>query len=344
MLTHSTSKMIQTAIQKKQTIYAVRLPFMKGKMGKEVQPGRRIGSEISSYVKVKTGLQGLLHGDELPNHGITQEEINDVLKILHAHDKDSFAMVIGDAHKATHAIDVIKSRVSQLLEGVPEETRNALEGGNSEYSRPLPGAARMYPETDAYDIPIHEKTLNEMKQKLPMWTHERKKYYMKKGLSEKLAEEMKLDNKARFFEQLLEKGYEPTTSASLLLSTLNTLRRENPNVNALSNAQLESLLAAEKQKLVLRERFPDVLREWAKNPHAQLEQILGHMKIENADEDEVTKIIQQIMEKNQHLILSKGMQAQSALMGQAMQALRGKAQGYFIAQALEKELKKRIEK
>ncbi|MBM3282235.1 MAG: Glu-tRNA(Gln) amidotransferase subunit GatE [Candidatus Diapherotrites archaeon] len=339
------SKMIQTALQKKQAIYAVRLPYMHGRMGKEVQPGRRIGSEISSYVKARAGLQGLLHGDEnLSNYGFTSENITEIRTLTHCHEKDSFAIVMGEEGKCKHAIDVIKHRVAQLLEGVPEETRNALEGGNSEYSRPLPGAARMYPETDADDIRVNENMLRELSKDLPRWANERKTNYIKRGLSEKLAEEMKLDNKARFFEKLLTKGYDPTTTATLLLNTLSNVHKEKPLVNKLTEKQLEELLSAEKNKKVLREKFGDVLKEWSDFPQEKLETILSRMKMENADEGEIERVIRQIMDKNQHLIIAKGMNSQQAFMGLAMQALRGKAQGYFIAQAVEKELKKRTGK
>ncbi len=345
LLGKSSAKMIQAAITKKQSIFAVRLPFMQKKMGMEVQPGRRIGSEISSYVKARAGLQGLLHGDEdLVKYDFSKQEITTLRETLHCHENDSFAIVIGEHEKCTHAIEVIKHRVAQLLEGVPEETRNALEGGNSEYSRPLPGAARMYPETDAQDIPIQEEMLAPIRINLPKWANERKQMYMKKGLSEKLSEEMKLDNRARFFEHVLAEGYDPTTAATLLLSTLNIVRKENPNVNKLTEEQLENLLAAEKNKLVLREKFTDIVREWAGHPEDSLSQIMTHMKMENAGDDEVAKVVSQIMDKNEHLIIAKGMQSQSAFMGMAMQALRGKAQGYFIAQAIEKELKARTGK
>ncbi|MEK6902465.1 MAG: Glu-tRNA(Gln) amidotransferase subunit GatE, partial [archaeon] len=226
VLKKNTGKMIQTAMQKGHVIHAIRLPHMHGKMGREVQPGRRIGSEVSSYVKARAGLQGLLHGDEqLSNYGITDAEVRLVRGLLNAAPEDGFAMVIGEAVKAEHAIDVIKHRVAQLLDGVPGETRNALEGGNSEYSRPLPGAARMYPETDIPEIPITNERLEKLKKNLPKWAAERKKYYIQKGLSEKLAEEMKLDNRARFFGRMIEKGYDPTTAATLLLSTLNIVRK-----------------------------------------------------------------------------------------------------------------------
>ena len=45
-------------------IKALQLPFMKGIFGKETQPGRRIGSELSDYGKIAGGVKGLFHSDE----------------------------------------------------------------------------------------------------------------------------------------------------------------------------------------------------------------------------------------------------------------------------------------
>ncbi|MEK6821034.1 MAG: Glu-tRNA(Gln) amidotransferase subunit GatE, partial [archaeon] len=334
----STAKMILAARNEGHVIHALRLPHFNKKMGMEVQPGRRVGSELSSYVKAKAGLRGLLHGDELPGYGITEDDVKRIREMVHAGEKDSFALVIGPEKTVEFAIGVIRDRAAYVLEGIPGETRNAIEGGNSEYSRPLAGAARMYPETDAHTIEITPQTLHEIDTHLPRWAEERKRDFIHKGLSEKLAEEMKLDNDARFFTRLLEKGYDPTTSATLLLAQLNTIRRENPNVDRLTHVQLEALLEKEKQKIVLRENFPTILRAWAQQPDARIETILENTKVESVENEEVARIIKQIVDKNEHLVLVKGVQSTNALMGMAMQALRGKAQGYFIAQALEKEV------
>jgi glutamyl-tRNA(Gln) amidotransferase subunit E len=48
--------------------------------------------------------------------------------------------------RARGAMESVIKRAKEALTGVPEETRKALPDGNSSYLRPLPGAARMYPE------------------------------------------------------------------------------------------------------------------------------------------------------------------------------------------------------
>ncbi len=341
-LKNSTSKIIQNGIQHQHAIIALRLPLMHGYMGREIQPDRRVGTEVSNYVKARAHGMGILHGDELPKFGITAEEVAAVRKLVMASEKDNFALMVGTRENCMRAVEVVKERISMLLEGIPMEVRGALEGGNSEYLRPMPGAARMYPETDEPHSIISTTQLQFLQQHLPRFAAERKKMYVQKGLSEKLAEEMKLDNRARFFERLLEKGYNPTIAATLLLDTLNIVRRENPRVDELNELQLESLLDAQKSGTVLRDQFVEITKAWAVHPHYTLTELLHQLNFQNASSEEVNQIIEQIVEKNMALVIVKKMDAQTPLMGHAMKALRGKASGQTIAAALQAAIKKRL--
>ena len=72
-LADTESKILKSA----QTIKAVVLKGFDGMIGREVQPGRRFGTEIASYAK-KRGVSGIFHSDELPAYGITQDEVDKV--------------------------------------------------------------------------------------------------------------------------------------------------------------------------------------------------------------------------------------------------------------------------
>ena len=61
-------------------------------IGREVQPGRRFGTEIASYAK-KRGVSGIFHSDELPAYGITQEEVDKVAEFLDIGPEDAFIIV-----------------------------------------------------------------------------------------------------------------------------------------------------------------------------------------------------------------------------------------------------------
>ena len=112
-----------------------------------IQPGRRLGTEMSDYAK-KCGVGGIFHTDELPAYGITSEEVKELQRSLGTTDKDCIVLVAATPKQAHCAAMQVIKRARLALDGVPEETRKMLPEGNTAYMRPLPGAARMYPETD----------------------------------------------------------------------------------------------------------------------------------------------------------------------------------------------------
>ena len=66
------------------------------------------------------------------------------------------------------------------------EVRNAKEDGTSEFLRPMPGMARMYPETDLPLLRVSRDRINSLKRQLPKMKHEIRDELRKKGVSEEL--------------------------------------------------------------------------------------------------------------------------------------------------------------
>lgn len=64
--------------------------------------------------------------------------------------------------------------------------RNALPDGKTEFLRPIPGGARMYPETDLPLLRISRDRINGLKKKLPKLRGEIREELKKKGVSESL--------------------------------------------------------------------------------------------------------------------------------------------------------------
>ncbi|MCX6798706.1 MAG: Glu-tRNA(Gln) amidotransferase subunit GatE [Candidatus Diapherotrites archaeon] len=328
----------QCKFLKGKQVFGIALHKMGGLLGKETQPGRRFGTEIADYVKARAGLAGILHSDELPAYGISEREVERVRHKANCVMDDAFVIVQADAARAQKALAVVGERCKMALSGVPEETRNALENANTEYSRPLPGAARMYPETDLKPIGISTDYLEVLEKELPLSVAEREELYAGKGLSRNLVDGMKLSNYACFFEQLVEKGINATTAASLLLEGLTQLRREG--IENIPNEMLEQLLLAEKNKAVTKDVMLGVLRQWSKAPEKELKEILKGLQVERVGDAEVRKVIAAIVEKNRALVAEKGERAAGALMGDAMRELKGKADGGAISAILKEELEK----
>ena len=123
------SKVLQKGI-KKGAILAARLRKFNGLVGREVQPGRRLGTEFSDRAKT-AGVGGIFHTDELPNYGITEKEVQALRDAIGANPDDAIIMVADEPEKSRLAIEAVILRAKEAIEGIPEETRKALPDGNT---------------------------------------------------------------------------------------------------------------------------------------------------------------------------------------------------------------------
>ena len=326
---------------KAKKIFGIKLSGFNRLIGKELQPNRRLGTEIADYVRVQANLKGIIHSDEsMEKYQISKQEIEGIRKKLSLQENDAFVLIAHeDAKKAKQILEeIVLTRARACLKGVPEETRNALLEGGSEYSRPLPGEARMYPETDISSVKISKELLNEIRKNLPLSADERKALYLKHGLPEQLAEKMKLSNFARFFEALLKKGFNATNSAVLLLEGLVQLKREGIDIEQFSEKQLEQIIQAAEKNKITKQIQLDVLREWGKKPNKSFNEIIESLNVSSLNETQLKEIIKKIVQKNFLLIKEKGPSSLPALMGEAMKELKGKAEGKKISELLKKEI------
>lgn len=88
-------------------------------------------------------------------------------------------------------IKTVDEEISRQIKCVEEnscksEVRNALPDGKTEFLRPMPGSARMYPETDVPLIKLSKELVNEIRKKLPKLARENKGYLKEFGLNDEL--------------------------------------------------------------------------------------------------------------------------------------------------------------
>lgn len=326
-------------LMKGKIIAGARVPGFSDIFGTSVQPDRRFGTEVSNYVKRLTG-KGIVHSDELPNYGVTLEEVEAVRKRLDCQKEDAFVLTADPADKKILIFKTIQERCQIAMNGIiPEETRQCLEDGNSEYLRPLPGSARMYPETDIQPIIVTDQLMNTIRKSLPESVEKRFEKFTKKfGLSSQLAQKMVLANEAIWFEEMVNKGIDATTAAVLLLEGFTTLEREGVLVENLEKSQIEEALFEVMKKTIPKEALLLLMREWAKNPNQSFFDIKNHLKLDNVSESSVKEKVHQIAQQNANLIKEKGDRAFSAVMGDAMKEFRGKVSGEMLGKIVKEVL------
>ncbi len=333
----TSSKILSSA----ECIKGIILRGFDGLIGKEVQPGRRFGTELSSYAK-KMGVSGLFHTDELPAYGITQEEVDALKSYLKTGPEDAIIIVAHDEDVAVNALNETIRRAEMAFDGVVEETRKALDDGNTEYMRPLPTANRMYLETDIPLFQITDDMVEPIKNNLPELPDEKeariiKDYKLSEDLSSQLVRRLLAD---RFEELMAKLKVDSTTVASVLVSDLRDLRREGVDVSIFTNEKLTETFKLLEDNKISKDALKDLMLAVSKKPEEPVEKIAEEENLTLLSEDEVRAIIHDIVSGQENMVKDRQMGAMGPLMGMSMKQLKGKADGSLVNKIVREEIQK----
>ena len=149
-------------------VVAVLLPGFFTILSHFTQPGKIFADELSDRLKVIACLDkpNMTHSEEL-SPVLTKEETRKIFKKLNASKKDAFVLFFAPQDDVETALETIEERCKMAFEGVPKETRKSFENGTTMFERVLPGADRMYPDTDSAPIPLDDEYIQNLSKNLP---------------------------------------------------------------------------------------------------------------------------------------------------------------------------------
>jgi len=336
----TTCKVLQKAVEQKKLVLAVRLPKFEGLLKMEIAPKMRLGAEMASRARFWGRVGGIFHTDEMPAYGITIEEINELRQAVKAETLDAVVFVADNLENATDALKAVVERAREALKGVPEETRGANPDGTTDYLRPRPGAARMYPETDVPPIQIEDSYVKELHRSLPELPEQLMKRFMREfGLNEKLARQIVDSEFVDLFETIVkESKVSPTFVASVLTESLKALKRDGVDVEKVSDEQFKEMFRLVGAGDVAKEAIPDILTWLSKHESAAVKEAVKDLGFAMISEKELEKIIDNLLRENEQFVKEKGMNAFGALMGSIMKKARGRIKAELVSEMLKKKL------
>lgn len=277
------AKLVKAGLEKGERIMGIKLEKHAGILGKEINQDRRYGTELSDYAKT-AGVKGIIHTDEdMGKYGIVGDEIEEARKLLHAKDEDALVLVVAKENVAKKALEKVLERAE--MDYIPKETRRANEDGTSSYMRPLPGKARLYPETDIPPVKITKELLESVAKGASEGLEAKREKFLK-VLNKDMAERILRSKHLKLFEKFVEEGIEPMLIAATLEDTAVMLRREGVLIDELA---IVSLFSAYKKGGFVKAAIPDILREMAKGK--EIEKILDEKQLRKITGAELKKIV-----------------------------------------------------
>ncbi|MCJ7762789.1 Glu-tRNA(Gln) amidotransferase subunit GatE, partial [Candidatus Bathyarchaeota archaeon] len=334
-------KVIRKALDKNQKAMAVKLPGFAGLLKRELMPDFRVGTELSDRAKFWGRVGGIFHTDEMPNYGITMEEVEALRKTVGAGEGDAVVFVADTAENVLDALRAVVERAQEAVNGVPAETRTAKDDGTTRYMRPRPGAARMYPETDIPPTLITDELVEKVRLNLPEPADKKlARLIQQYGLNEKLAKQLVVSEYNSLFEATVkESSVAASTVAAFLTETLKALKREGVQVEQVGEDQIKSIFRAVGSGELAKEAMADVFSWLSKNQGKTVQDAVDALGLKMFTEAELAPIVDRIIAAYRQSVERLGKNAFGMLMGAVMKEVRGKANPELVGKLLRERLK-----
>jgi glutamyl-tRNA(Gln) amidotransferase subunit E len=326
LFSQSSSEFLKKCFSKNSSVgcYAVALKNGAGLLGTHIQPGKRIGTELSDYAKVHSGIGGMIHADEqVSTYGFSAQEVANVRFLLELTESDSWIMIVSDkltSHKAFASLSQRLSAIAQF--GVVSEVRRANPDCTTTYMRPMPGQARMYPETDC--LPVLVPTIVE----LPQTIEQKIDYYVSLGLAQDRAKSLAKSELRSFVDKCIVDF--PQVKVSTFVETIfgsiySDVQKKVGSQISISQAIYIELFNLANQGKVLPSLFSSLLSDHIKTGKPLADLLTNYAPL---SDEELTAIISVVKREC-------GPQAPPGLlMGKIMARTNGRADGAVVKRIL----------
>ncbi len=320
---------LKNAVESKLKIRCVVLKGFKDLLRWQTQTDTYFSKEISDRVRViacLTTIPNIIHSDSKTDT-ITSSDWQKVKKFVDATDDDTLVIVWATEDDIQTAVNEIIIRAKEATTGIPSETRQALSDGTNGFERILPGADRMYPDTDLPPKKIAEDRINKIKSWLPEQFWERQKWYKQLAIPPDTIDELSISKYAELFRKAVNKWkVNPTTAAVILIQYPKRLKKGIYNYSSIDEEMFASILKSYVDGKLTRDFILSVLKT-----SAELGMFVEEIIPKSISEDELENEIvlaEQQMEKMEFI---KKENAHSIMMGILMDKLRGKISAKSVA-------------
>jgi len=207
------------------------------------------------------------------------------------------------------------------------QVRKSNADGTTSFLRPMPGAARMYPETDVPLLKISREIINSAKNNLPKLLSENKSYLKEFGLNDELIKLLLKQNKIQDFQGLLSVLDNP----NLVAKTLTIFQKDISNKTKKSEAEINEIFHTDLLESILSEVDKKISENDVKGV---MQKIVEGQTLEQAIKKQKVNLKEEI----ENLIKEKPGLSDKAYMGLLMAKFRGQVGGNEVIEELNKQL------
>lgn len=202
--------------------------------------------------------------------------------------------------------------------------RKANPDGTTDFMRPMPGSARMYPETDLPLLYIKKQLVNGLKKDLPRLRSDIKEELKQKGLSSEMIGLVVKENKLSDFKELLPLSKDANLIVKMLVLWPRDFSKKLGKKISFHLDVLEDVLQALEKGKISKNDAQDVLLEVAKG-----KSVVDVLKVEKLDMNEVEEFVIKLVKEKPGLTIG-------GYMGLVMEKFKSKINGKLVMEILKK--------
>ena len=225
-------------------VYLVNLPQFQGILSHFTQPGKVFADEFTDRLKVIACIEkpNMAHS-EMFEDAVGEKAWLKIRSLLGSKDGDAQLIFWGPEDDIKTALETIEERCKMAFSGVPNETRKSFADGTTIFERVLPGADRMYPDTDSAPIPLEDDTIEEAMERMPKLVSARMAQLKQWNVPEDTFTYILKNNLMALIENVQEELHVPARfTATLLAHTLKHIEGQYPKLPDFNYHKISELL------------------------------------------------------------------------------------------------------
>lgn len=286
-------------LKKSYSYFVVNLPGFHGVLSHFTQPGKMFADEISDRLKVIACIEkpNMTHSEAFETL-ISSDDFTRIRSMVDASPGDAQVILWGPENDMKTALETVEERCQWAFRGVPNETRKSFEDGTTVFERVLPGADRMYPDTDSTPIPLYEDYIEKLRRNLPQEVAERYQILKQWGVPEDTYTFIFSKNLFPAIEKTAKQlGFEPKFIGTFFGQTLKHIEGQFDRSPYFSYNLIYDMFAFIKQKGLDKAIASRMLTVLYQHPKMDFDSVLATIGYKKAGKEEILANIGFMREK-----------------------------------------------
>lgn len=287
-------------------VVAIKLPGFKGILSHFTQPEKSFSDELTNRLKVIACIEKPnMNSSEELHQPLSKADTKKLADLLEANDNDAIVVAWGPPEDIHTAIETVEERCQMAFEGVPRETRKSFENGTTIFERVLPGADRMYPDTDSPPIPLQEEYIEMLRKRIPRDVAERFAQLKKWDIPEDTYTYIMKRNLVSVIEELVELGVPSRFAGTFLghkLKRIEGIIEKHKDFTYKRVVDIFKFLKKENLEFSL---AGSILPTAYQHPNMDFNSVLTSIGFKRRTKEEITAPIDYLIEKFREIKISK---------------------------------------